>query len=53
VGVDGKLLFSEDLGSCISAWKNPSRMCVYKWDLLKVRKGKYKEGTVGAGGFWW
>jgi hypothetical protein len=43
-------MFLEDLGSCVSAWKNPSRMRGYKWGLLKVRKGKYKGRMVGAGG---
>jgi hypothetical protein len=42
--VDGKTTFLEDLGSCVSPWKNPSRTRECKWDLLKVRKGKYKGG---------
>jgi hypothetical protein len=48
--VDSKMMFSEDFGSCVSAWKNPSRMRGCKWDLLKVRKGKYKGGILGPGG---
>jgi hypothetical protein len=42
------MMFSEDLGPCVSTWKNPSRTCGYKWDLLKVRKGNTK-GTCGRG----
>jgi hypothetical protein len=41
--VAGKTVFSENLGP---AWKNPSRMCGYKWGLLKVRKENIK-------GTWW
>jgi hypothetical protein len=29
-------------GSCVPAWKNPSRMHGCKWSLLKVRKGNTK-----------
>jgi hypothetical protein len=36
------MVSSEDVGSSIPAWKNPSRMCGCKWDLLKVRKGNTK-----------
>jgi hypothetical protein len=42
-----KTVFSEDLGFCIPAWKNPSRMCGCKWGLLKVRERKYKGNIVG------
>jgi hypothetical protein len=31
-------VFSEDLGSCVPAWKNPSRTRGCKWSLLTVRK---------------
>jgi hypothetical protein len=44
------MMFSEDLGSCISAWKNPSRTHGCTWGLLKVKKGIFKGGTVGKGG---
>jgi hypothetical protein len=35
--VDGKTVFSEDLGSCILAWKNPNRTRGCK-SSLKVRE---------------
>jgi hypothetical protein len=41
--VDGKTVFSEDLGPCVPTWKNPSRTCRCKWGLLKVRKGIQRE----------
>jgi hypothetical protein len=44
------MTFSEELDSCLSAWKNPSRTCGCKWDVLNVRKGNHKEGAVGTGG---
>jgi hypothetical protein len=51
--VDGKTVFSEDLGPCVPVWKNPSRMCGCKWDLLKVRKVNTKGEWWGAGGVCW
>jgi hypothetical protein len=42
-------VFSEDLGSCVPLWKNPSRTRGCKWGLLK-RERKYKGSTVGTGG---
>jgi hypothetical protein len=48
--VQSKMVLSEDLGPCISTWKNPSRMCGCKWGLLNVRKGNTKGAWWGAGG---
>jgi hypothetical protein len=45
-----KGVFSKDFGSCIPAWKNPSRMCGCKWDLLKAKKENTKGARWGAGG---
>jgi hypothetical protein len=45
-----KMVFSEDLGSCIPVWKNPSRIHGCKWDLLKVRKGNTKGAWQSTGG---
>jgi hypothetical protein len=46
--VDGKTVFLEDLGSCVPAWKNPSRTQGYKWDLIKVRERKIQREHGGA-----
>jgi hypothetical protein len=34
-------------------WNNPSRTHVYKWALLKVRKGNTKRAWWGAGRIFW
>jgi hypothetical protein len=41
------MVFPEDLGACVLAWKNPSRTHGCKWGLLKVRE------RVGIGGVCW
>jgi hypothetical protein len=42
------MVFSEDLDSCIPAWKNPSRMCGYTWGLLKVREREIQKEHGGV-----
>jgi hypothetical protein len=42
------MVISEDLGSCVPSWKNPSRMCGYKWDLFKVRRENSKRARWGT-----
>jgi hypothetical protein len=37
------MVFSEELGSCIPAWKNPSRRMGVNGVYYKLGKGKYKE----------
>jgi hypothetical protein len=44
------MMFSEDLGSCVPAWKNSSRTYGCKWDLLKLIKENTKEAGWGTGG---
>jgi hypothetical protein len=46
--VGGKMVFSEDIGSCVPAWKNPSRMHGYKWGLLKVREREIQREHGGC-----
>jgi hypothetical protein len=46
--VDDKTVFSEDLGSCIPVWKNPSRVCGCKWGLLKVKEREIQRQHGGA-----
>jgi hypothetical protein len=43
-----KMVFSEDLGSCVPAWKNPSRTHECKWGLLKVREREIQREHGGA-----
>jgi hypothetical protein len=41
-------MFSEDLGSCIPAWKNPSRTSGCKWGLLKAREIQMEQVEMQA-----
>jgi hypothetical protein len=42
------MMFSEALGTCVPAWKKPSRKHGYKWDLLKVREREIQREPGGA-----
>jgi hypothetical protein len=42
------MVFSKDLGSCVPAWKNPSRTHGCKWGLLKVREREIQRKYGGV-----
>jgi hypothetical protein len=40
------MVFSEDLGSCVPVWKNPSRTPGCKWGFKRRRKIKREHGRA-------
>jgi hypothetical protein len=42
------MVFSEDLGSCIPAWKNPSKKQGCKWGLLEDREREIQREHGGV-----
>jgi hypothetical protein len=42
------MVFSEDLGSYVPAWRNPSRTHGCKWNLLKIREREIKREHGGV-----
>jgi hypothetical protein len=48
LSVNGKVVFSKDFGSCIPAWKNPSRTQGCKWGLLKFREREIQREHGGV-----